>query len=133
VDEDGSCAPAAKIFRRYALSRGIEFEVAFLVGVGGPNKRIDVIDGAYQLASDQNMRQRIKRKLQAKRGGIMTGAGTVIIAGAAKATSSDVGVSSAVTAHVRADGEISPSAICISPTLYTLTIGVRGTEPPPTG
>jgi hypothetical protein len=68
VDEDGLCAPAAKIFRRYALSRGIAFEVAFLVGVGGPNKRTDVIDGAYQPAFDQNTRQRIKRKLQAKRG-----------------------------------------------------------------
>jgi hypothetical protein len=57
----------------------------------------------------------------------------VTITGAAKATLSDVEAFSAVTAPVRADGEISSRAICTSPTLYAFMIGVRGTEPPPTG
>ena len=127
------CLPG--IFRRMMRWAGeIAFEVAVSVGIAGQNKKNDKFDGVNALASNRNVRHRIKRKLQSEKGGIiMTGAETVIITGAAEATASVAGASSAVALPARACAEISSIVFCVSPSLSAFTTGVRSALPPPTG
>ena len=57
----------------------------------------------------------------------------MIITGAADATASDAGASSAIIPPACAYAEISSSVFCVSPSLSAFTTGVRGAVPPPAG
>jgi hypothetical protein len=134
ADEDGYCAPAARKFLTFdALGRGDRAQSSvFSSGVVDPKTKIAIAGDANAPIFERNAHHRIKRKLQNKKGGIMTGAGTVTITGTAEATASDAESSSVVT-PARACAGISSGVFCINSSQSAFTTGVRGAVPPPTG